>query len=79
MRKVAAESQRLRGLLEEFLRLEEFHRDGDATKNWITQTLAVCNDNNHLDMKDLSLKNQNHKKLQDELASHQRDIDILAK
>ena len=67
MNEVALEAGRLRGLLEDCLRLQEFGRDSTTTKEWINHSIASMNDGSHLDPSNLNAKMENHK-------NHERDI-----
>ena len=77
MNQVAAEASRLRGLLEDFLRLQQFEMDGGFTNRWIDEEMAHMTDDSHLDPTNLNLKVQNHKMVHDEIFSKRDRIQVL--
>lgn len=76
---VAAEANALRGLLEDFLRLEKFEAECSVTKKFISQNLVIMTDQSHLDPSNMNLKVQNHKKLEEELFSRNNSVEIIIK
>ena len=69
----------MRGLLEDFLRLEQFEKDCHPTKTWINQTIGLMSDDGHLSPTDLNLKMENHKKLEEDVMSRKNRVEMLTK
>ena len=76
---VAVEANRLRGLLEDCLRLQQFEKDAVVTKNWISENMVVMSDQSHLDPTNLNAKVNNHKKHEEELMTRKPHIDEIIK
>jgi len=74
---VAVEANRLRGLLEDCLRLQQFEKDAVVTKNWISENMVVMSDQSHLDPTNLNAKVNNHKKHEEELMTRKPHIDEI--
>lgn len=79
IKEVASEAQLIRGLLEEFLRLEQFEKDCGVTKGWIDQTMVIMTDESHLDPTNLNAKMENHKLLEQDVMSRKDRAEMLAK
>lgn len=76
---VATEAKLLRGLLEDFLRLEQFEKDCHPTKTWINETIGMMSDDGHLSPTNLNAKMENHKKLEEDVMSRKNRVEVLAK
>lgn len=79
LKEVASEAQLIRGLLEDFLRLEQFEKDCGITKGWIDQTMAIMTDNSHLDPTNLNVKMENHKLLEQDVLGRKDRAEVLTK
>lgn len=69
----------LRGLLEDFLRLEQFEKDCHPTKGWISQTINKMSDDSHLSPENLNVKMEDHKTLEEDVMSRKDRVEMLAK
>lgn len=76
---VATEAKLLRGLLEDFLRLEQFEKDCHPTKTWINETIGMMSDDDHLSPTNLNAKMENHKKLEEDVMSRKNRVEVLVK
>lgn len=79
VQKVASEAKLLRGLLEDFLRLEQFEKDCHPTKGWINQTITKMSDDGHLSPIDLNQKMEDHKNLEADVMSQKDRVEVLTK
>lgn len=79
LKEVASEAQLIRGLLEDFLRLEHFEKDCGITKGWIDETMVVMTNDSHLDPTDLNAKMESHKLLEQDILSRKDRAEILSK
>jgi len=79
MNDIAAEANRLRGLLEDCIRLQDFEKDSRVTKEWITANIATMNDGCHLDPTNLNAKIQNHKDHEQDILSRKPHIEEIIK
>ena len=79
VQKVASEAKLLRGLLEDFLRLEQFEKDCHPTKGWMNHTIGKMSDDGHLNPINLNAKMQDHKQLEEDVMSHKNRVEVLAK
>jgi spectrin alpha len=64
-----------RAMLEDSYRLQQFERDGDETKGWITEKLKTASDESYLDPTNLNGKLQKHENFQQELNANKSRID----
>jgi len=76
---VAVEANRLRGLLEDCIRLQHFNEDSATTKDFIGHHMAIMTDGSHLDPSNLNAKIQNHKNQEQDLLSRKPHIDEIVK
>ena len=67
----------MRGLLEDYLRLEQFEKSVEVPKEFIDKTMIVMTDDSHMNPANLNLKVQNHKKLEEErFSQHQHSSSL---
>lgn len=66
-----------RNRLEDSYRLQQFERDRDETKGWITEKLKIANDESYLDPTNLNGKLQKHQNFEQELQANKSRIDDL--
>lgn len=69
----------MRGLLEDFLRLEQFEKDCHPTKGWINQAISQMSDDGHLNPTNLNKKMEDHKKLEEDVMSQKDRVEMLTK
>ena len=67
-----------RSMLEDSYRLQQFERDCDETKSWITEKLKTASDESYLDPTNLNGKLQKHQNFEQELNANKSRIDEIS-
>ncbi|XP_054158910.1 spectrin alpha chain-like isoform X2 [Oppia nitens] len=65
-------------LLEDSYRLQQFERDSDETKSWITEKIKIASDESYLDPTNLNGKLQKHQNFDQELSANKSRIDEIS-
>ncbi len=66
-----------RAMLEDSYRLQQFERDCDETKGWITEKLKTASDESYLDPTNLNGKLQKHQNFEQEVNANKSRIDEI--
>nr|XP_042913996.1 spectrin alpha chain-like [Parasteatoda tepidariorum] len=67
-----------RAMLEDSYRLQQFERDCDETKGWISEKLKTATDESYLDPTNVNGKVQKHQNFEQELNANKSRIDEIA-
>ncbi|XP_026684497.1 spectrin alpha chain-like [Diaphorina citri] len=70
-------SARRRAILEDSYKFQQFERDCDETKSWVTEKLKFANDDNYLDPTNLNGKVQKHQNFEQELNANKTRMDEI--